>query len=238
MGLYIDEDPQKYKDYLVIVKSGEGESIIKTITGIIINQNLTISMGAEFAAATEYAGTSQLAKGVGISALARGASKVGLENVVRNFGNEILNNLIMSAERWSAGSKFTFSTSFTVVNNSKLLMSGFNGWTDFYSNLTKLTQADVQSPLEPIMPHYASLATAGKYFDAIGSGDYSGIESKMFTVRIGEWFECDKLLVTGADIDYSTHVDENGSPIFATVTLSFSTYRSLSSYEWAKIIKR
>ncbi|BCG50073.1 hypothetical protein [Ralstonia phage RP13] len=223
--LYID-NLDRYKDYLVTIVCGNKESGITDIQGILTDEHFNLPTRAEFA----NSDTSMLVDAVKGAAGAV-AGKAG--GVAKSLVDKKFNTLIQSARDWQSGSGIDFSVNFTVFKSSKSGVSNTPSFKDFNANLVKLTQSKTTDVNLPQQSHYDSFVDRLTDIQQI-----TAKEANLFTVNIGNWFQCSKLIPTSATMQLSTYVDTSGSPIFAQVTIAFESYRNLSSSEWAEILRK
>lgn len=240
MGLYI-ENLDNYDDYKVVIscghKSTNPEDAIDDIVGINLAESFSINMDAgSFNNTDSFAGISSDAIGGALSGVAKSLhlGSIG-ENLAKKY-----NTVLQSASEWQGGSKFKFSVSFNVF---KSLQDGVGKTTTFSKlskNLAKFTQARLIDDIKlgPQLSYYDSILDQGEVGIArLLAGDTSKKEANLFTVAIGNWFVCSMLQPHTVEMKLSSYVDTTGTPIYATVTIGFETYRVLTAKEWGNIIR-
>lgn len=243
MGLYIEDLAARFPNQLVTIFCGvsEGQSGIKPMEGILLEDSMDFSLSAEFV------------DGVGAT-LSNNLISAGTEVIGKYVGKSAgeavakLNTLMQTAQDWQGGSKFAFSVSFNVFKTKKDAVGQSSSFKSLFTNLARMTQSKPQASASlPQVSHYDSLITFNENSETLGEmaydiakrvvGNADAKEKNLFTVTIGKWFKCSKLIVKSTGMKLSTFTDLNGSPIYTTVTISFETYRVLNSEEWSEIIR-
>lgn len=226
MTLYVDS-LDKYADFMVGIYPGRGSGI-ETLSGVSIAPEVSLGSEAQMDAAIGSQAMG-IAKGF-LTGIAGKVSGIAAEAVRKNF-----NSLNQSAISWQAGSPMTVSVSFTVFKRGALAAGTVESYNQLAKITSKMTQtkSDASNPIQE--PSYYDLLAYNK---AIASNDASSLESQLYTVTIGDWFRCPILMPTSQNITYSSYVDLEGAPVFATVSCSFITYRALTADEFAGVILR
>lgn len=223
MGLYLN-DTAKYENQLITIHSQAVQ-----LSGLMLAESLEITSNAEFGAAI----------GTDAESFIKGAVKQAAEKItavggyVRDLIDRSSNSLVASSQEWTGGDRLAFSVSFNVFKDATSGPASVSSYADLAKKLAMLTQSK-SSPTDKIQqPYYYDRE---KYNLAIATNDLSTIESSLFRVTIGKWFKASLLLPTSVSSSYSTYTNQDGSPLYCTVTIGFQSYRVLNGDEFSGVI--
>lgn len=230
MPLYIN-NLDKYRDYIVVVHCGNSDSTISDIQGLISGStNVKIDTRAELMSSAASS-LVEFGKNMVEGALSKASSALGSA-----FG-ENFQMIGQSAKDWQSGSKFAFDIGFNVFKSGLDGVGTTSSFKELNLNLAKMTQS---KPVDNIITDKQQ-----SYYDYLDTSNSEELqdrlmgekEANLFTVSIGNWFVCPGLIPISTSISYSPYVDLSGSPIYATVNISFETFRILTAEEWGNIIR-
>lgn len=224
MGLYINEVMEKYKDYVVTVNMPS--MIGGSIDGFITEDTFELGTGAEWGPSSITGSYKDALKGF----TAKFAGRIPiLGKMAQDFisSTKTVNNTINLYE-----SPSDISISFT-MNIIQGVNNGSKSYSDLELMLNKLTQPDLDGSEGALLPYMYSLEDLAP----LQTGSYSGLDAKMASISIGDWFTADKLRINNATRAYSTILNEQGKPLFMSLQITASPYRALSAEEVTKWIK-
>lgn len=234
MSLYISKNfIEQYKDYIVTVNWPNSDSVSSNwpITGILNPDMLSFNMGANI--------DKDMFGGFGLDFL-KGLI-TGAGNKVTSLVGSVVEGtqtIVGTIKSWTGASnegKFNFTIEFNVFKTGENGVSTCQNYKDLMDSVSQLTQtiSGYANPFQQV-----SWQNRFKFAALQNIGDVQTLDSMFFSVSIGDWFYCPRLVPINTDVSFSQYVDIEGNPIYAKVSISFETYRQLKADEWASIIRK
>jgi hypothetical protein len=201
--------PKLQKDYLVVVTTPFGK-----IQGILDDDSFELSLSDDLTEPMLGGTLENSVKGIG----------VGVVNLVhKGAGQKLSNNIVTlgsTLKTFHQGQPISFSIRFAVIPG--IVGSSYD---ELQEICAKLTQSKIFG--KTLQNYYITPV------DSLALGENSrALDGKLCSVHIGKWFSTPAIFwVSSASISMSTIIDTTGNPAFATVSLTFDSYRALDANE-------
>lgn len=203
----------QFSDYMVQVKNTKTGEVIK---GLIDNDDLSYSMGANL-------GGSQMA-GMAEGGL-KGLAKSFAGKVAGDVGKSMIDNNFKTVLSTYKGYEDSSETSFPISMHLFPNKSGNGSYPDMIEIIAKLTQPNTED--SKFLQSYLYDPNDTKSL-ALGSDPFKG---QLIHVSIGDWFLATGLFCTSSNPKMTKFVDTDGKPLYAEWDATFTPYKILNAGE-------
>jgi len=220
MSIYYDK-LDSYSDYLVMISCGFAGISLK---GLIDDEEFSYSNGASWGNSTVASAGEGLIRG----AASKFATKI-FGSGVGNAVSQNLKTLLSTFQGYEGDSGVSFSLNMHFFPNKY----GNGSYNNMELQLAKLTQPNVDGMTDILKSYLYSPKDTAKI--ALGSDPF---KNQLVHCSIGDWFMATGLKVDNVSRSYSKYVDDKGAPLYMSVSITFSPYKSLNATELSDWIKR